>query len=340
MMAIAVLLWRLLGFPLSWRKGSRGRIVSWIGGQFTLKAGGAGVVVRIVQDLFDEAKDLVHALLATNVIPLRKLSSAVGKLSNIANLLTVWRPFLAPMYAALHGPRPAGCPPGCIWSQQIAMPLRWFRSFFALSGGFVERDFDVRCFLSVDVVVQIVLDASPWGLGGVLLINGECSEFFSSGLTELDESLFGLPRGSPDGQQVWECLAALVALRLWRQIWGRQALTLRVRGDSMTMLSLIINLRPPTPQLGLIGREIALEFAQAVFVPVVAEHIPGVANVTADKLSRWTQPGYPSTPSLLLCGAAQRDVPVRDRDFYYTLKLDSEPDMLGSMGLGGSSSAG
>ena len=26
---------------------------------------------------------------------------------------------------------------------------------------------------------------------------------------------FQIPRGSPDGQQVWECLTALIALRVW-----------------------------------------------------------------------------------------------------------------------------
>jgi len=213
-----------------------------------------------------------------------------------------------------------------VWVKQIAIALRWFRTFFARSGGFIERDFDIRCFLSVDYVLEIVIDASPWGLGGILLINGECKEFFASALTLLDESLFSHVRGSPDGQQVWESLGALVALRLWRQLWGRQSLTLRVCGDSMTMLSLIVNLRPSTPQLALIGREIAMEYAQAVFVPVLAEHIPGVANVTADKLSRWHQPGYNAAPCNILRHAVERVLPPRDHSYYVTLTEFTEPE--------------
>jgi hypothetical protein len=137
---------------------------------------------------------------------------------------------------------------------------------------------------------------------------------------------------TPNGQQVWECLAALVALRLWRPIWGRTSLLLKVRGDSMAMLSLIVNLRPSTPQLGLIGREIALEYAQAVFVPVISEHIPGAANIMADRLSRVSQPGYSHEHCPLLADAVQRSVPTRDRSYYLTLCEDSEPEKLGMVG--------
>ncbi|CAK0837580.1 unnamed protein product [Prorocentrum cordatum] len=77
-----------------------------------------------------------------------------------------------------------------------------------------------------------------------LIVSGTCKEHFSSALTVLDEALFSQVRGSADGQQIWECLAALVALRLWRHVWGQRSLTLRIRGNSMTMLSLIVNLRP------------------------------------------------------------------------------------------------
>ena len=338
--AISILLWSLLGFPLSWRKGARGSSISWIGGQFSLKPGGAGVTVRIVQEIFDDSMKLVEDMLGSNVIPLRTLSTAVGKLAHISNLLTVWRPFMASLYAALHGPPPENCPPGCIWRRQVETALKWFRSFFALSRGFVERDFDTKCFLAVEVSLEIVLDASPWGLGGILLVNNVCKEFFASPLTELDEKLFLQVRGSPDGQQIWESLAALVALRLWRPAWGRHSLSLRVRGDSMTMLSLIVNLRPSTPQLGLIGREIAMEYAQAVFVPVVSEHIPGVANVTADQLSRWYMPGHSETEIDLLRDAVRQHVPSRDRSYYVTLADTFEPMKMGTEGLSESGQQG
>ena len=194
----------------------------------------------------------------------------------------------------------------------------------------MERDFDVRCFLRVDIDLEIIIDASPWGLGGILLVSGTCKEHFSSALTVLDETLFMQVRGSADGQQAWECLAALVALRQWRHVWGQRSLTLRVKGDSMTMLSLIVNLRPSTPQLGLIGMEIAMEYAQAVFVPVLAEHTPGVANIAADMLSRQPQPGYQYAQHPMLQNSFGREVPVRDRSYYITLAAPDVPDKGGN----------
>ena len=94
----------------------------------------------------------------------------------------------------------------------------------------------------------------------------------------------------------------------------------------MTMLSLIVNLRPPTAQLALIGQEIALEYAQATFVPVVSQHIPGAANVLADQLSRHAQPGHPTTTPQRLREARCRDVPLRDKTYYATLAEPNEPE--------------
>ena len=93
----------------------------------------------------------------------------------------------------------------------------------------------------------------------------------------------------------------------------------------MTMLSLVVNLRPSTPHLALLGRELALVYAQAVFVPIIGAHIPGVANVTADHLSRQAQPGSPPRLGPVLGGARRRDVPLRDRNWYLT--LNAEPPM-------------
>ncbi|CAK0897560.1 unnamed protein product [Prorocentrum cordatum] len=323
-MAIAVLLWRLMGFPLSWRKGSRGTQISWIGGHVALKAGHAGVSVRIAQETFEDARQMVETILGANVVAKRALNSAMGKLAHIANLILVWRPFMASLYTALHADSPPGCPPGCVWVKQISKSLRWFRTFFFLSGGFVERDFDVRCFLRVGVDLEIIIDASPWGLGGILMVSGTCKEHFSSALTVLDEALFSQVRGSADGQHIWECLAALEALPLWRHVWGQRSLILRIRGGSMTMLSLIVNLRPGAEQLGLIGMEIAMECAQAVFVPVLAKHIPGVADVAADVLSRCPQPGYQHVEHIMLKNSFGQEVPARDKSYYITL---TEPDV-------------
>ena len=88
--------------------------------------------------------------------------------------------------------------------------------------------------------------------------------------------------GDRAGQQVWESLAALVAVRLWEAHWLRRRVCLTVRGDSVAMLTLVVNMRLHTRQLQIIGQELGMERAEFSFVPVVAQHLPGIVNTMAD----------------------------------------------------------
>lgn len=63
----------------------------------------------------------------------------------------------------------------------------------------------------------MVTDASPWGLGGYLLVYTTPLAYFTSAITELDERMLRVEVGRPEGQQVLEALAVLVALKLWRK---------------------------------------------------------------------------------------------------------------------------
>jgi len=324
--AAIVLIWRLLGFPLSWKKASRGCSTSWIGGQFDIDNTDKSITVKIKDDVFEDAKDSVDKMLASNVVSVKDLRSGIGKLSNISNLLTVWRPFMTPMYGALYHNEPTGAPQNCVWAKQIAVPLRWFRAFFEGSDGLVQRRFDLDFFRQGLSDVEIVIDASPWGLAGILLLDGEPVEYYHNAISAVDVDRFGYVIGSPDGQQVWESLAALIGVKLWQPYWARRATKLRLKGDSMTMLSLVVNLRPSTPQLAIIGQEMALCFAYSAIPPVFAEHIPGVANVMADALSRRHQPGKSQELPPLLRQARERTPPSRDDSYYMIFKGNGVPD--------------
>jgi len=316
---IIILCWRVFGFPLSWRKGSRGAKVSWIGGDFAITQQPAAVSVRIKDDLFQDSRELVNKFLDSNVISYKELRSGVGKLCHIANLLTPWRPFMSPLYGALYSDPPAGAPRNCLWTKQLRRPLSWFKTFFDSSGGLIERTFLVDSFTQKLQVMQIVVDASPWGLAAVLLVNGHPTNYFADAISDLDVALFQCPIGSPKGQQVWESLAALVAVRLWRPLWGQHAVQLLVKGDSVTMLTLMVNMRPTTPALCVIGQELALDFAEVPFVPTIVEHIPGVANTIADRLSRIPQPGASQIIPAILHNAEHNKPPIRCKTYYRTL---------------------
>ena len=62
-------------------------------------------------------------------------------------------------------------------------------------------------------------DASPWGLGGWLAIDGAITHYFASKLTQDDVDKFNTPIGDAQGQQLWEALAVLVAIALWTPHW-------------------------------------------------------------------------------------------------------------------------
>ena len=61
---------------------------------------------------------------------------------------------------------------------------------------------------------------------------------------------------------------------------------LKVRSGSANALVMIMKMKAGGEGTGLIARLIALDIAEACYEPQIGEHVPGVANVLADYLSR------------------------------------------------------
>ena len=53
---------------------------------------------------------------------------------------------------------------------------------------------------------------------------------------------------------------------------------------------MVTRMQPHSYSLGVVARELALDISDAVYEPQVASHVPGVANVAADRLSRKFHP--------------------------------------------------
>jgi len=101
-------------------------------------------------------------------------------------------------------------------------------------------------------------------------------------------------------------LAMLLALRVWRDRWRQWRSSVAVRGDIVTMLTMVLHFKGVGASLNIIAREVALEVAASSYRPLIAEHIPGVANVTADVLSRLHVPGSTYELPACLARAASR----------------------------------
>ena len=82
----------------------------------------------------------------------------------------------------------------------------------------------------------------------------------------------------------------LVALQTWARYWHNIRSRLAVRADNLSTLSLVAKMQPNSAKLGLIARELAMDIAHTPFAPEVVTHLPGVAHVLADALSRLEDP--------------------------------------------------
>ena len=83
-------------------------------------------------------------------------------------------------------------------------------------------------------------------------------------------------------------------------------------------LVMVVRMKAKGAGASLGARELALDIAEAVYEPSVAAHIPGVANVLADFLSRMRGRGEDSVPEVLR-SARRRFLPRRDSSWWRTL---------------------
>ena len=161
------------------------------------------------------------------------------------------------------------------------------------------------------------------------MVDGAITHYFSCPITDEDVAIYDMPRGTPDGQQIWECLAILVAIDIWSSIWQQYRIVLKVKADNVGALTLLIKMRPGCAKIAIIARELALRLVDLSFPPD-AIHTPGVAHVISDRLSRVHAPGSaskqpgewdgsPAACHAALAMASETPVPARDRSWYRAL---------------------
>ena len=214
------------------------------------------ISAEIREEKIEECRTLVAAMSAKNVVTARELRKALGLSNHVASLVFIVRPFLSEMWAAL-----AAESGGRIWVKQFTGSLTWLAAFFALEPCRLSRSFVLRDHLSRGPRTRIITDASPWGLGGVVSVEHRILGWFTSELDHRDSRRYGVPLGDAAEQQIWEALALLVALRLWRKIWTGRRPLLEVKSDNVSALTLFATLRATSSGLNLVAREFALDIS-------------------------------------------------------------------------------
>ena len=266
-MAIVICLWLVIGLRLAFKKACRGFRVTWVGYTFCVYNGKEPkVTVTGKPELMEEVQTMTENHLKSNVTSVRDLRTFAGKANYVAGMIDAWRPFLADIYGVIgKAGQDSSAPKGCVWTKQWRHESLWFRAFFSCEKHALRREFRLSTFLGKGLRLRIISDGCPWGLGAVLLINNTIIAFFASALDQFDESFAEVKIGDAAGPQIWEALALLQALKLWRSQWQREGLDLMVSSDSVTALTIILNLRnkPGSRALGVIAKELALK----VFLP-------------------------------------------------------------------------
>ena len=90
----------------------------------------------------------------------------------------MWQ-FLDPLWAALYQGSNDEALPNTIWTKQILVTLKWFQAFFGKGGSRIERFLRIDAYLRTRPIVEFGTDASPWGMGGWLAIDGKITHFFA-----------------------------------------------------------------------------------------------------------------------------------------------------------------
>ena len=135
-------------------------------------------------------------------------------------------------------------------------------------------------------------------------------------ITEYDQWYLDTWAGSHLGQQVWEALIILIALRHWAWVWRHKRVSLTIKTDNMTALTMVSALKSSGPALGNIARGMALDLAHSESAPDMVRHTPGVMNKTPDTLSRFFDPSFKFVFPPVLKDAIQVYLAQRDGSWW------------------------
>ena len=314
---IIVLIWRTLGFNLAFSKAKRGTKVPWIGNLIWTED--AVVKGAIQTERVEELKSIIEQVAKSNVISVKDLRSLAGKGSNFATLLFTWRPFLSELWAALkstsNDTKKSDAPANCIWTKQIQHTLRWLKAFLDECSGMIERTWSVQNYAGMGHRLRMITDACPWGMGGLFLVDEVIIGYFAVEINQFELMIFKCNIGDAAGQQIWEALAILIGLRLFKKEWQLNRATLEVRADNVAALSMVMTMKAKGG-LNLVARELALDLADGSFRPNLAKHIPGICNTCADSLSRKFCPNVVFKLPECLNDVAEYKTPPRNATYY------------------------
>ena len=182
-MAMFVLVWRSLGFPLSFKKAQRGACVTWIVAQYSIFQ--KTIKMQVKDAIIKDVRMMLDSLQGKNLIAIKDLRSLAGKLNAISSVVYTLRPFMFQFWAALSSTEilKSKAPKGMVWIKQIQISLKWVIAFMNGFKGSLVREFDLDSYLQKGRKIVVTLDASPFGIGAYLEIDDNVESWFAETIT-------------------------------------------------------------------------------------------------------------------------------------------------------------
>ena len=266
-----------LNFKVSLAKGERSTSVKWIGINFQLtpETMVMGLPTKFCQDILDTLKSWEGKGMAP-VADLRKLA---GRMSWLSGILPRTRWLVAVLYRVLHerlrdiasgseeqrrqerqDPRNKNA---LFYVKQLEQPRVWMIKYLEVASLNPSRTFKLD--ISKYPKASIVTDASPHGLGALLLINGRVVRAMASKVSDRDADELGFKEahGTSSSLGIVETLAVLVALKLWTAELKSCRVQLQVEADSMVALAMTRRMSHSSTTLNFLGAEMAVQCERA-----------------------------------------------------------------------------
>ena len=337
-----------LGLRLSLAKGERAAAVTWIGVNFKLVAPDYDyLLVTLPEKFMDELQKQLQSWEGKGMIGGTELRKAAGRVAWLAGVLPRARWVTASLYAALYSheedvaagkeaERRAQRTDGrqkdhLIPVKRVERARVWLIAYLAAAK---ERPIRKFClYKSGKAEVTIMTDASPQGLGAILIVNGRATKALASPVGTLDAKQLGFALGESSSQGLVETLAILVALKHWGKLLTTVSVALNVQSDSVTALAMTQRFSNSSPGLNFLGAELAVECEALGLADLKPIHLPGTANKEADFLSR--PDCWATTPLPEALAGIQIETPAERTTEWYRLRPPGpdEADWQGSEAL-------
>ena len=211
---LLVLWWLCLGIPLSWSKGFFGdasRPHDWIGVTFVSRAPGTATVTlpeSFVAALLVLVRSFSRS--SSRTASLADAYALCGRAGRVAQVVPEARPFISALYAALaaslrsHHSGLREAPPRRVAVRRFRSAAVWLEALLTN----IPFRLQHTIYASTPIVpltrMRVEFDASPWGGGAVLWVDGQVSEFAILQWTKEDCSHDSVRIGVAADQTYWK----------------------------------------------------------------------------------------------------------------------------------------